>query len=161
MIFIDGHNLIPKIKGLTLSMLDDEMELIQILSEYARLSRKKLEVYFDNAPFDKAGTRKFGRVTAHFIRQGSSADDAIMQRVSKMGGKARNVKIITSDQRIQRQVQSHHAQTMTSEVFVKEIEKTFATSPGGGKPDPERMSEGEIEQWMNIFGKNSKKELKD
>lgn len=41
MILIDGHNLIPKIHGLSLKMLDDEMELIQILSEYARLSRKK------------------------------------------------------------------------------------------------------------------------
>lgn len=156
MIFIDGHNLIPKIKGLSLSMLDDEMELIQILSEYARLSRKKLEVFFDNAPTDKAGTRKFGRVTAHFVRQGSSADDAIIQRVSKMGRKAKNLKIITSDQRIQRQVQSHQAQTMPSEVFVKEIEKTLSTSPGGGKPDPDRMSEGEVDHWLNLFNKDKK-----
>jgi hypothetical protein len=156
MIFIDGHNLIPKIKGLSLSMLDDEMELIQILSEYARLSRKKLEVYFDNAPIDKAGTRNIGRVTAHFVRQGSSADDAIIQRVSKMGRKAKNAKIITSDQRVQRQVQAHQAQTIPSEVFAKEIEKTLSTSPGGGKPDPDRMSDGEVDQWLNLFNKGKK-----
>ena len=47
MIIVDGHNLIPKIKGLSLKMLDDESELIQILQEYARLTRKKIEVYFD------------------------------------------------------------------------------------------------------------------
>ena len=68
MILIDGHNLVPKIKGLTLSMEDDEMVLIQVLSEYARLTRRKLEVYFDKAPINKAGTRKFGSITAHFVR---------------------------------------------------------------------------------------------
>ncbi len=125
MIFIDGHNLIPKIKGLSLSMLDDEMELIQILSEYARLSRKKLEIYFDNAPIDKAGTRKIGRITAHFVRQGSSADDAIIQRVSKMGRKAKNVKIITSDQRVQRQIQAHQAQINTIRSLCKGNRKNF------------------------------------
>ena len=86
MILIDGHNLVPKIKGLTLSMLDDEMELIQILSEYARITRKKMEVYFDNAPFDKAGTRKFGSITAHFVRQGMTADEAMIQRGQEPSG---------------------------------------------------------------------------
>ena len=153
MILIDGHNLIPKIKGLSLSMLDDEMELIQILSEYARLSRKKLEVYFDNAPINKSGTRNFGMVTAHFVREGSTADDALIQRVYKMGRRARNVKVVTSDQRVQRQVLACQAEILLSEVFAKEIEKVLTASPGGGKPDPERMSEGEVENWLKIFSK--------
>lgn len=36
---IDGHNLIPKL-GLRLDSMDDEMELVAILQEYARLERK-------------------------------------------------------------------------------------------------------------------------
>jgi len=155
MILIDGHNLIPKIKGLTLSMVDDEMALIQILSEYARLTRRKLEVYFDKAPIDKAGTRKFGSITAHFVREGSTADEAIIQRIRKMGRKARNVKVISSDQHILRQVQACQAETLTSDVFAKEIEKILAASPGGGKPDPEKMSAMEIENWLNLFKKNN------
>ncbi len=151
MILIDGHNLVPKIKGLTLSMLDDEMELIQILSEYARVTRKKMEVYFDNAPIDKAGTRKFGSITAHFVRQGTTADDALIQRIRKMGRKARNVKVISSDQHIIREAQSCQAQTLTSDEFAKEIEKTLASTPSGGKPDPGKMSEKDIENWLSLF----------
>ena len=155
MILIDGHNLVPKIKGLSLSMLDDEMQLIQILSEYARLTRKKMEVYFDNAPIDKAGTRKFGSITAHFVRQGSTADEALIQRIRKMGKKARNVKVISSDQQIIREVHACQAQAVTSDVFAKEIERALAASPGGGKPDPEKMSQKDIEHWLCEF--NNKK----
>jgi len=151
MILIDGHNLVPKIKGLNLSMLDDEMELIQILSEYARVTRKKMEVYFDNAPIDKAGTRKFGSITAHFVRQGTTADDALIQRIRKMGRKARNVKVISSDQHIIREAQSCQAQTLTSDEFAKEIEKALASTPSGGKPDPGKMSEKDIENWLSLF----------
>lgn len=155
MIFIDGHNLIPKIRGISLNMLDDEMALIRVLSEYARLSRKKLDVYFDNAPFDKAGTRKYGSITAHFIREGDTADEAIIRRVRNMKQRARNVKVVSSDQHIQHQVQACQATTMSSDAFAREIEKTLAASPSGGKPDPNHQSDGEIEQWLQIF--NGKK----
>jgi predicted RNA-binding protein with PIN domain len=160
MILIDGHNLVPKIKGLSLSMEDDEMALIQVLSEYTRLTRKKLEVYFDNAPINKAGTRKYGSITAHFVRERSTADEAIIQRIRKMGRKARNVKVISSDQHILRQVQACQAETLTSDLFAKEIEKVLASSPGGGKPDPQKMSEMEIENWLNLF-KNNNSQKKD
>lgn len=155
MILIDGHNLVPKIKGLSLSMEDDEMVLIQILSEYTRLTRKKLEVYFDKAPIDKAGTRKFGTITAHFVREGSTADEAIIQRIRRMGPKARNVKVISSDQHILRQVQACRAETLTSDLFARDIEKVLASSPGGGKPDPQKMSEMDIENWLKLFNKNN------
>lgn len=157
MIIIDGHNLIPKIRGLSLNMLDDEMELIHILSEYARLSRKKLDVYFDNAPIDKSGTRKFGLVTAHFVRAGTTADQAIINRISKMKHSAQNIKVISSDQEVQHYVKIYRGNIVSSEEFAKEIERILSTSPSGGKPDPERLSEAEIEQWMRIFSKTNKK----
>ncbi len=37
---IDGHNLIPKVRGLSLQRLDDELELIQKLQTYCRVRRK-------------------------------------------------------------------------------------------------------------------------
>ena len=158
MILIDGHNLIPKVRGLSLTMVDDEMELIQILSEYARLTRKKLDVYFDNAPIDKSGTRKFGSVTAHFVREGSTADDAIIQRISKLKRRTQNTKVISSDQQVQNLAKLNGAQVISSEEFSKEIEKAFSKSPSGGKPDPERLSANEIDQWIQIFtNSNTKK----
>ena len=157
MILIDGHNLIPKIHGLSLKMLDDEMELIQILSEYARLSRKKLDVYFDNAPIDKSGTRKFGLVTAHFVRAGMTADDAIIKRISKMKNRGQNTKVFSSDQRIQHNARQYSAQPISSDEFARDIEKVFSSSPGGGKPDPERLSEVDINHWLDVFSKPAQK----
>jgi hypothetical protein len=50
---IDGHNLIAKIPGLDLSMLDDEQRLIELLNRYGQHSRGRIEVYqeiMDGAP---------------------------------------------------------------------------------------------------------------
>src|SRR5215468_8521622 len=93
---IDGHNLIPKL-GLRLDSLDDELELINILQEYCRIERKQVEVYFDGAPASQAGTRKVGTVTAHFVVRGMTADDAIRQRLKRMGKTARTWTVVTSD----------------------------------------------------------------
>lgn len=157
MILIDGHNLIPKIKGLSLSQDNDETELIKILQDYCRIKRMTVEVYFDGAPFDHAGTRKFGSVQAHFIRQGISADDMIIQRIRNMGKKATHTKVVSSDQRIQREVHALTASVISSEAFEKEIQKAFSSSPSGGKPDLTRMSENEVEQWINLFKNQPKK----
>ena len=73
---IDGHNLIPKL-GLRLDSIDDELDLLARLQEFCRLRRTQVEVYFDGAPPGQASTRKAGVVTAHFVRQGSSADASI------------------------------------------------------------------------------------
>ncbi len=82
---IDGHNLIPKIPGLSLQALDDENHLIQLLQVFCRMQRKQVEVYFDNAPAGLATVQRFGQVTAHFVRRGSTADAAIRQRLAAPG----------------------------------------------------------------------------
>ena len=50
MLVIDGHNLVPKIPGLSLHEVDDEERLLALLQAYARAKRKKIEVFFDGAP---------------------------------------------------------------------------------------------------------------
>jgi len=44
-IVIDGHNLIPKVPGIQLSDPDDENKLIQMVSEYCRLSRTRADLF--------------------------------------------------------------------------------------------------------------------
>lgn len=87
---IDGHNLIPKL-GLRLDSLDDEMELVAILQEFCRLERRQVDVFFDGAPSSQAGTRKLGAVTANFSPFGSSADNAIRNRLKKLGKAAKKL----------------------------------------------------------------------
>ena len=61
---IDGHNLIPKIPGINLGDIDDEVQLIKMLQDFCRLRRTRVEVYFDNAPPGEVQDKKHGQVSA-------------------------------------------------------------------------------------------------
>ncbi len=147
---IDGHNLIPKL-GLRLDSPDDEMELVAILQEFSRLSRHAIEVYFDGAPTGQSGTRKFGMVTAHFVRLGTTADSAIKTRLRKMGRSARNWVVVSSDHEVQNAAHVAGANFITSDKFSRLLKKSnppVSTSRGENK-----MSSEELDDWLKLFSK--------
>ena len=146
---IDGHNLIPKL-GLRLDSMDDEQELIAILQEYARLERKKqMEVYFDGAPASHAGTSRQGLVTAHFVFQGTTADNAIRRRLKKMGKSARNWTVVSSDRQVQIDARSARADVLPSDEFAKKLKRARESAP---KPANDRkLSKHEVDDWLEIF----------
>lgn len=146
---IDGHNLIPKL-GLRLDSLDDEMELVAQLQEFSRLRRAEVEVYFDGAPPGQAGTRKVGAITAHFIRLGSSADAAIEARLAKMGKRARNWIVVSSDGRVANAARAVHAGAISSEEFTLEISKARALGAVKTKTEA-ALSPDEVEEWLQFF----------
>src|SRR3989304_123344 len=125
---IDGHNLIPKL-GLRLDAMNDEMELVAILQEFARLKRQKVEVYFDGAPALHTGTRSLGTVRAHFIRLGQTADHAIRDRLNKMGKSAKNLIVVSSDREVQNAARINQAQFISSGEFVKLIKIVLTPAP--------------------------------
>ena len=150
---IDGHNLIPKIPGLSLKALDDETELIQMLQDFCRLQRKQAEVYFDQAPPGQPAMRKFGAVTAHFVRQGSTADQAIRNRLSSLGRTAANWTVVTSDLAVQGYARNVRAQVMSSEEFAHLLLSTLKRGgQGGGKRPDRELSPGELDEWLRLFG---------
>jgi predicted RNA-binding protein with PIN domain len=149
---IDGHNLIPKL-GLRLEALDDENQLIEILKEFCRLSRKQVDVYFDGAPPGQPTTRKFGALTAHFVRKPQIADEAIRRRLEKLGNAARNWIVVSADHRVQAEARAAHATFITSEAFAQLVTETLR--PGESAPDGKsRVSDREIKEWLEIFGKD-------
>src|SRR5512135_2916473 len=125
---IDGHNLIPKL-GLRLDSIDDEMQLVSILQEFYRQGHKQIEVYFDGAPAAHAGTRKLGAITAHFVRLGTTADNAIRDRLKAMGKSARNWTVVSSDRQVRAEASAVHAEVITSEVFAVVLQKTRSAAP--------------------------------
>jgi predicted RNA-binding protein with PIN domain len=145
---IDGHNLIPKL-GLRLDSMDDEMELIGILQEFCRLERKQAEVFFDGAPAPHAGTRKLGTVTAHFVRLGATADDAIRKRLKILGKGARNWTVVSSDRQVQAEARAASAEFISSEAFAGMLKQARTSAP---KPNPERkLSQKEVDDWLKLF----------
>ncbi len=150
---IDGHNLIPKIQGLSLQAMDDEERLISMLQEFCRATRKSVDVYFDNAPAGQAGQRNFGMVHAHFVRQGSTADQAIETRLSRLGKQARNWTVVSSDRRVQAAARAAHAKVVSADAFSSlMLQSRQVRSSTGDEPD---LSEGEIEEWLRIFKKDN------
>jgi len=145
---IDGHNLIPKL-GLRLDSIDDEIELIAILTEFCRLGRKQVEVYFDGAPTPHAGTRKLGAVTAHFVQLGTTADNAIRNRLRKLGKAAKNWTVVSSDRQVQADARAARAEVISSDSFAGVLQQARNSAP---KPTDERkLSKQEVEEWLKLF----------
>ena len=149
---VDGHNLIPKL-GLRLDSPDDEMQLVNILQEFARLGRREVEVYFDGAPAGQARTKRFGRLNAHFVRAGTAADAAIKQHIKRLGPAARNWTVITSDRDIQATAREAHANVLASEAFAEELKRLRWRAE---RPTSEKeMTAEELAEWLRLFRNRS------
>ncbi len=150
---IDGHNLIPKIPGLSLDSIEDETNLIEMLQEFCRRRRKQVEVYFDNAPPGQLRIRKYGVVTARFTRAGQTADQAIRSRLNNMGRSARNWTVVSSDREVQSSAKAAKAQIMLSEDFAQLLTQTISESLGGdAEPGEATLSPEDLDDWLNLFG---------
>jgi predicted RNA-binding protein with PIN domain len=148
---IDGHNLIPRL-GISLSEADDEMQLVSLLREFCRLSRKQADIYFDDAAPGQPATPKYGAVTGHFVRAPAEADDAIAARLRQLGGDARNWVVVSSDHRVQAEGRAAGAQVISSEAFSRQLRDTLAARSGPSGTAGE-MSEAELDEWLEIFKK--------
>lgn len=150
---IDGHNLIPNVEGLALQDINDEMQLVEMLQEYCRLSRKTVYVYFDNAPPGQLRAQRFGRVTAHFARAGTSADQAIRGKLARLGKEARNWSVVSSDLQVQSAARAAQAQVIPADVFAKQMhERLTKAEQGIDLPEKPLPSPDELDQWLRLFG---------
>lgn len=150
---IDGHNLIAAVPGIHLDQVDDETQLIQALGGFCRRRKKRVEVFFDNAPPGQPRTRKYGMVTAHFIRQGRTADQAIVARLRQIGRAAPNWTVVTSDREVQAAARAARAQLITSQDFARQLgESGPAPQSASRETDPNlEMSDDEVTKWLDEF----------
>lgn len=146
---VDGHNLIPHLPGIDLDAPDDELELVQRLQAFCAQGRHQVEVYFDNAPAGQQGSRRFGQVTAHFVRSGTTADAAIARRLHNLKKFARQWCVVSSDRSVQAAARAAQAEVLSSEVFAQRMQAGPAASTieeRENPPDP-----GEVDEWLRIF----------
>ena len=152
---IDGHNLIPKISNLSLGSLDDEDQLVDLLQDFCRVRRQKIEVYFDKAAPGQSGARKFGAVRVHFVPVSSTADDAIFRRLNSLGRSAKNWTVVSSDRAVKAAAQAVHARTLTSEEFARLLHSTMG-GPGDSSQDEDvNITPEEVNDWLDIFGEGN------
>lgn len=150
---VDGHNLIPRIPGLSLQDIDDENQLVELLQEFCRVSRKKVEVYFDNAPPGQLKVQKFGLVSAFFVRAGRSADQAIRQKLNRLGNEARNWSVVSSDREVQFAARAARATVIPASIFAEQMLNSIQGSHSGTDTLEEpAVSPEELDHWMKEFG---------
>ena len=155
---IDGHNLIGKLPGLSLSMPDDEQRLVELLVRFSRHGRQRVEVYFDGAPPGQAGERSFGRVKAHFVLHSSTADQAIRTRLGMLGRASRNWAVVTSDRGVQAAAHAAHAQVIASEDFARRLLASLGAGSGDtAQPSDQPLSEDEVREWLQVFKQRGKR----
>jgi uncharacterized protein len=157
---IDGHNLIPKIRGLSLKAIDDEVQLIELLQNFTRVHKGRIEVFFDGAPIGHAGTRSYGTLKAHFIPIGRTADDAIRSHLDQLGVQAKQVMVVTSDRQVQSDVRKHHAGLITSEHFAEMLLDALPAKPPPPPPKTKQPPprDPEIDEWLRLFGQDPDKQ---
>jgi predicted RNA-binding protein with PIN domain len=149
---VDGHNLISKLSGLSLSMPDDEERLIEVLEAYSKQRGHRVEVYFDKAPIGQAGVQNYGLVKAHFVSEKGTADDAIHKRLARLGKAARNWVLVSSDRSVQAAGHTVHASVVSSEEFASQLEASKQASREEVKPGEDKpLTEAEVRQWEQIF----------
>lgn len=147
---IDGHNLIPKVPGISLRDEDDEQKLIDILLPFLRMTKSRARVFFDHAAEGHSGERNFGLVKAVFVPVGKSADQAIIETIYKLGGQARNHTLVSSDRMIQAAARSRYVPVMRSEDFAEGLMARLAEDPKGTETF-QKMGKDEIEEWEALF----------
>jgi uncharacterized protein len=153
---IDGHNLIPKIRNLSLESMDDEMELVVLLQEFCQRRQKQVEVFFDHAQAGQPRARNFGNVIARFIPSPQTADQAIHNKLIRLGASARNWTVVSSDHAVQSYSRAARAQVINSEAFARLIEEALKDDSIEKKRRSETaMDEAEIDEWMHLFGDNN------
>ena len=147
---IDGHNLIPKIKGLHLDQLDDEQSLLSLLEKYFKRIRKKAVVYFDKASLSSSMGFNSAYLIAHFVHAPSTADDVIILQLQKLSGNAKNYTIVTSDNWIADKARAVGASVINSEDFARILHNDSQKAQGKSK-----SCENDIDYWLDIFQNNS------
>jgi uncharacterized protein len=154
---IDGHNLIPKVRGIDLKDIDDEYQLIELLQEFCLKQGKQVEVFFDNASVGTKPVKKMGRVTARFIHSSRTADQAIRRRLMEIGPGVRNYWVVSSDGEVQRSARELHARPISSEDFIKILfSEGRDTAPEPEKDPGTSLNSNEVDDWLDIFKKRPK-----
>ena len=154
---IDGHNLIGKMRDISLSSFNDEAQLINRLQEFCRIKHKSVEVYFDGAPPGSVRNQSFGSLKVFYVSKRITADSQIIRRLRKLGKAARNWTVVTSDRQIQSEAHAQHAVVITSEDFAKEMDVVLSSGKkrGGSYKAEIKLSEDEVDEWLKLF--NSRK----
>lgn len=145
MLLIDGHNLIGRTPGFSLSDEEGGREGVLRRISAAKGNTARVVVFFDGDRPGAAREERFGGVRVVYSGAGRSADDEILRRLQT--GNPRGDTVVTSDGALARRAKALGARIETCEAFWGRLERRPSSSPSE-KPEP---AADEAERWLEEF----------
>ena len=149
---IDGHNLIGQIPTLQLDDPHDEEKLLEYLRRYRARTGHTITVVFDPGyTYRPAKIKKRGGITVQFAPHGKTADQIIIRRLKRIKN-PRGVRVVSSDQAVQRAARFAGVQIIPSQRFAQEL--LSLAPPSDTEQDSRadlKLSADEVEAWLEIF----------
>ncbi|MBN2555596.1 MAG: NYN domain-containing protein [Anaerolineales bacterium] len=150
---IDGHNLIGVLPDIHLSDPDDEEQLILRLQALSARTGKSITVYFDRGvPGGEKNIRR-GKLTAHFVSQARTADDAIMAHVRRLAKRTPNWTVVSSDHAVLNFAARQGARVQTCSEFAASLYLSPAEAPDE-EPRDVNLTPDELKSWENLFAQD-------
>lgn len=147
---IDGHNLIPQVRGLSLSDPDDEAKLVAALHVFASRNRRRIVVYFDRRAGGLAPNLSRAGVQVHFVAPPKTADEAIRIHLEGLRGEARNWTVVSSDMEVRRSAHRMGAAWLSAADFARRLQSAPGRNEREDKPD-QPASDSEVREWERLF----------
>jgi predicted RNA-binding protein with PIN domain len=149
---IDGHNLIGRMKDISLEDPDDELKLVARLQTFCAREATSATVYFDGAVVGAGKTTAKAGVAARFVAPPETADGAIRRHLERLGREARNWVVVSSDSAVAESARRSRARVESSEVFARRL-----SGPGPASADPDKPlaapNDDEVAAWEAAFRK--------
>lgn len=147
---IDGHNLIGRMRGISLQDPDDEARLIARLRAFCARRATTATVYFDGAVIGSTQGQGRGGLTARFVARPATADAAIRRHLERLGRETPNWTVVTSDAAVAEAARRLGAPVESSGAFARKLADATAAPPGSEKSEAPPTPQ-EIARWEEAF----------
>jgi len=145
---IDGYNLIGQHPSLALSDADKEDKLVHYINTTSTKLNDRFQVVFDGQSqiFPNRSRYSLGRVAVLYTSYGESADEVIVQGLSRVGQKS-GMTVVSSDREIILGAKSNQIPSMNCPDFLNYL--TASSKQTAQKPGP---SQRDTDYWLGLFG---------
>ncbi len=150
--WIDGHNLIGQLRGISLEDPHDEARLVGWLKQALARKNDRCTVFFDaGLPGGLSRDLSSGPVKVTFAHGGTDADAMIMARIRKAGDPGA-VTVVSDDQTVIAAALQRRMRVVSATDFARLVTAPAPSAVPDEKDPHPHLSPREVRDWLAEFG---------